>query len=206
MRKFSIITTSIFVLFAIGILTVFGQGTERSQLIQYVESKISTPSYQIRLNGLEGTLSSNVSLDSITIADSDGIWLNIQKPTLVWTRSELLRGRLVVDQLQAEKIHFIRKPLEDTSLPAPESSGFAIPELPVSVVLEKLELPLVELGKGVIDLAAKASVNGKLVLDGGSMDLDLKIARLDGEGGSLNAISKYSKAVSYTHLTLPTKA
>lgn len=175
----------------VGILVVFSQDNERSALIEYVEEQISSPSYQIRLNGIEGSLSSDVSLQSITIADEEGIWLEITKPRLIWTRSALLTGRLVVDTLEAEHIDFIRRPLPEETTRSPESSALQVPELPVAVILEKLDLPSVEFGPDVFDLAAAASVNGSFVLDAGSVDLDLLINRTDETQGELKAIVKY---------------
>lgn len=177
-----------------GIYVVFGQDTERSSLIQYVEEQISSPNYQIRLNGLQGSLSSDVSLDSITISDEDGVWLEVIKPKLLWTRTALLVGRLEVNSLEAERINIIRRPAADTSRPNPESSSFSIPELPVAVSLEKLNLPLVEFGKDIIDLASKASIIGSINIDNGSMDLNLNIQRLDEVGGELKAIANYDGA------------
>ncbi len=164
---------------------------EKSAIIKYVEQTLSTPNRQIRLNGLEGTLSSNVSLSSITIADRDGVWLEIVKPKLVWTRAALLRSRLEIDSLTAESIAYVRKPLPDENLPSPESSAFAIPELPVAVVLKKLNVPLVSFGPTVFGLEAEASVDGNVTLDSGSLDLSLEVNRLDGPGGVLRAIAKY---------------
>ncbi len=175
----------------IGIIVVFSQDNERSALIKYVEEQISSPSYQIRLNGIEGSLSSDVSLQSITIADEEGIWLEISKPRLIWTRSALLTGRLVVDTLEAEHIDFIRRPLPEATSRSPESSTFQLPQLPVAIVLEKLDLPRVEFGKDVFDLAATASVSGNFILDEGSVDLDLLINRTDETQGELKAIVKY---------------
>ena len=61
------IALSAFVLIAtlfIGIIVVFSQDNERSALIKYVEEQISSPNFQIRLNGIEGSLSSDVTLQS----------------------------------------------------------------------------------------------------------------------------------------------
>ena len=172
-KKIALSVLALIATLLIGIIVVFSQDNERSALIEYVEEQISSPSFQIRLNGIEGSLSSDVSLQSITIADEEGVWLEITKPRLVWTRSALITGRLLVDTLAAEHIDFIRKPLPEEASPSPESSAFQLPELPVSVVLEKLDLPLVEFGKDVFDLAAKARVEGRFLLDDGSLDLDL---------------------------------
>lgn len=192
MRKFFVGTFLIFVLAFVGSIAVFGQNTERSQLIEYVEEQISSPSYQIRLNGLEGALSSDVKLESITIADEEGVWLRILKPHLIWTRTALLRGRLQVNSLTADKVEVLRKPKEDTTV-SPEASSFAIPELPVAVLLEKLEIKRVEFGEDVFDLASAASVEGSINLDTGRLEVGLDVNRLDGPAGSLKADIDYDQ-------------
>ena len=202
MRKITIILVSLFTVLTFGALVGYGQDTERSTFVRYVEEQISTPSYQIRLNGLEGTLSSDVSLQSITIADKEGIWLTIEQPRLVWSRTALVTGRLVINSLTADHIKFARKPIEDSSLPTPESTSFALPELPVAVVLQELKLPVVEFGPDVIDLASRVSIDGKVILDDGSLDLDLAINRLDGEGGTLRAISRYDGSAKFVDLDI----
>lgn len=190
-RKAIIACAGALAILFVGVLVVYSQDNERATFIEYVEEQISSPSYQIKLNGLAGALSSDVSFDSITISDTDGVWLEILKPKLIWTRTALLRGRLVIDTLEAEQIKFIRKPLPEEGLPAPESGSLALPQLPVAIVLEKLDLPLVEFGPEIIGLASQVSVAGKIILDDGSLDLDLAINRLDDVGGELKAIAQY---------------
>lgn len=164
---------------------------EKSTFVAFVEEQLSTPSRQIRLNGLEGSLSSNVSFDSITIADQAGVWLEITKPVLIWNRTALFRGRLEVESLEAERIDFKRKALADESLPSPEAGSFAIPDLPVAVELEKLNVPVIAFGPTVFGLETEASLNGSITLDEGSLDLDLDIQRLDGSGGSFMIVADY---------------
>ncbi|MGB3544146.1 MAG: hypothetical protein WBA11_14605, partial [Rubrivirga sp.] len=105
------LTLTILLVFAF-LGTAFAQSEEeeKSSLISYVEEQISTPNMQISLNGLEGSLSSNISLASITIADEDGVWLTIEQPQLVWNRSALLRGRVEIEELTADRIEFPRLP------------------------------------------------------------------------------------------------
>lgn len=170
------------------------QQEERSAFTQYVETQLSGPNRQIRMNGLHGTLSSNVSLSSITIADADGVWLTIEAPHLVWNRSALLSGRLEIESLTAERIDYLRNPNSAQTAPAPESGSLALPDLPVAVVLEKLSIGKVTFGPSVFGLASEASVDGNVTLDDGSLDLNLDIERLDGPGGSLSAQTAYDGA------------
>lgn len=164
---------------------------EKSALIEFVEGQLSTDNRQIRLNGLQGSLSSNVSFDSITIADQAGIWLEIINPSLVWNRSALFRGSLEIESLEAERIDFKRKALADESLPSPEASSFAIPDLPVAIELQKLSIPVIAFGPTVFGLETEASLNGSITLESGSLNLDLDIQRLDGSGGSFLIAADY---------------
>ena len=184
------------------IFAVLGQDAEKSSLIEYVENQISSPSYQIRLNGIKGTLSSDVSFESITIGDEEGIWLNIEKPRMVWTRTALLRGRLEINTLEAEKITWTRKPIAEDELPSPESSEFALPELPVAVNLEKLEVGEFILGEKVMDLAARLQLVLSLKLDDDGLDLKLDANRLDNPGGTLAAITGYQRENKFVNIDI----
>ena len=77
---------------------------DRSYFIGFVEDKLSTPNRQIRIGNIQGALSSNATIGSITIADREGVWLRITNARIVWTRSALLLGRLDVDTLAADQI------------------------------------------------------------------------------------------------------
>lgn len=165
---------------------------ERSAFLSYVENKLSTPDMQIRLNGLSGALSSNVRLDSITIADRKGVWLTIDKPSLVWTRSALLTGRVQVESLSADRVEWSRMPQKGSSLPSPESGGFSLPSLPVAIVLDKLDIRSIDFGESVFGLESRASLAGSMRLEGGALDLELAFRRLDGPGGRMQLAASYA--------------
>jgi translocation and assembly module TamB len=120
---------------------------EKSSFVRYVEDTISTPDRRISLGRIDGALSSDVRISSITIADRQGVWLTIEDAHLVWSRLALLRRRLDIDLLEAKSITISRRPLPPEGL-QPASSGFALPELPVSVRLTKLQVPVVAVDRG----------------------------------------------------------
>ena len=94
---------------------------EKGAFVRFVEDKISTPDRKIELGAIDGALSSDVRLASITVSDREGAWLRIEGVHLVWSRLALLRGNLDVDSLEAEKIEVVRKPLPaETVDPAAE--------------------------------------------------------------------------------------
>lgn len=176
---------------------------ERSYFIGYVEDQLSTPNRQIRINNIQGVLSSNATIGEITIADREGVWLRITNAQIVWTRLALLRGRLDIDRLAAERIDVLRKPLPDEELPSPEAGGgFSIPELPLSVELDELQVPLVTLDEDLFGLAAQISVGGRLSLVDGALDTALNVTRLDGPGGKFDFTANYANSTQVLALDL----
>ena len=111
--------------------------------MSYVEEQLSTPNRQIRINGIQGVLSSNASIAEITIADRQGVWLRITNARIVWTRRALFLGRLDIETLAADRIDVLRKPVPEEGLPPPEAGSLQIPELPLAVNIGALDVPLV---------------------------------------------------------------
>lgn len=185
------IFASLFILIALTGSLFAQEEAARSSLISFVENKLSAPNRQIRLNGIQGTLSSNVSFTSITISDDEGVWLTIVEPQLIWNRSALLLGRLEVERLAAKSIQMPRGPISDASAPAPEASGFELPKLPVSVTLSALDIPKISFGNPVFGLKSEMSLAGSLKLANSTLDTKLDIVRLDGPGGNLKFEANY---------------
>ncbi|GAB4360764.1 MAG: hypothetical protein Kow0026_23350 [Oricola sp.] len=173
-------------------LTQNSDEAEKSGLIRFVEEQLSAPDRQIRLNGIQGTLSSDVRFDSITIADHEGVWLTIVNPRLQWSRTSLLRGRLEIQSLTAERIDWPRMPAAVAAAPAPESSGFRLPELPVAVNIGELAVAEARFGETVFGLESVLSLDGRLALADGSLDTELNINRLDGPGGQMALAAAYA--------------
>ena len=166
---------------------------EKSALLTYVEEQLSTPNRKISFWGIEGVLSSDAKVARITIADRESVWLEINDAEIVWTRSALLTGRLVVDSLKAASIEIKRQPLPDEgAAPSPEASTFSVPELPVSVNLDELAIESVTFGEDVFGLASELSVAGNIAIDGEALNAGLEIERLDGPGGSLDLKAAFS--------------
>lgn len=160
---------------------------QRSGLVSFVENQISSPDRQIRLTNIEGALSSEASIGQITISDTEGIWLIIENAAINWNQGALLFGRLEVRSLSADSITYVRNPVstEESGLPSPEAGGFSVPEFPVAIVLESLSVPSVRFGEQVFGLGSEISLSGSMTLDGGAIDAELDIERLDGPGGTL---------------------
>ncbi len=191
-----------FLLFAVPAIAQEQAEEEKSYFLSFVESKLSAPNRRISISGISGLLSSEASVGSITVADRQGVWLRIADAKLNWSRTALLTGRLSIQSLTAARIDILRKPLPDTSLPTPESSTFSVPELPLSVNLDRLDVAHLHFGPDIFGLESEVSATGGLSLAGGSLDSTFDIKRLDGPGGSFALHAAYANADQKLDLNL----
>lgn len=176
---------------------------ERGLLQGFIEDNLSDVGRDVRITGFQGALSSRASLDELTIADGEGVWLTLRDVTLDWTRSALLRGRLEVNQLTAAEIIMPRKPVPEDGLEPEDAqaSPFALPDLPVAVNIGRISAARVDLGAPVLGEAVALSVEGAVSLEAGDGSTDLDITRLDGDG-SLRLNAGYSNETRILALDL----
>ncbi|WP_417427046.1 translocation/assembly module TamB domain-containing protein [Hoeflea sp.] len=173
---------------------VFAQDTpdeERSWLLGFVEERLSGPNRQIRIGSIQGVLSSEATIDTITVADRDGVWMRIFNAQIDWDRSALLLGRLEIETLGADLIEVTRQPVPEEGLPNPEAAPFALPELPLAIELENLNIARLSFGETVFGQAAELETTGRLLFENGSLETALDMQRLDGPGGQLNLAVAY---------------
>jgi len=166
-------------------------------LVDFLEDTLSGESRAIRVTGLEGALSSRATLDKLTVADADGVWLTIEGAELDWNRLALLRGNFSVNALKADRIHIERAPttpLEDPDLPAPEATPFQLPELPVAIKIGELSVAELTLGEQLAGVAAVLDVDGTLTLADGALDSQLTITRLDRASDTLDLSAGFANA------------
>ncbi|MEM8787008.1 MAG: translocation/assembly module TamB domain-containing protein [Pseudomonadota bacterium] len=154
-------------------------------IIRLLQDQLSTESRKIRLSGVDGVLSSAATVDRITISDREGIWLQIDGALIDWNRSALLRGRVEVETLAAERISIPRLPVPEPGIQDPSAGGFSIPDLPVSIELGALEVDRIELGEPVLGLEAVFNAEGSMRFDDATLEAALRMIRVDGAGGRL---------------------
>lgn len=168
------------------------ESSDRSWLVGWVETTISTPDRQIRLGRIDGALSSDVRLDQITIADRKGVWLAIRGVHLVWSRADLLRGKLTVASLQADTIDVTRKPEAAVATEETDAAtDFALPELPVAVDVGHLSVATVRLPAEIAGRPTVLSIAGRGRLADGGLDVDLAATRIEPQGGAFTVKTTY---------------
>ncbi|UYV37049.1 translocation/assembly module TamB domain-containing protein [Rhodobacteraceae bacterium D3-12] len=176
---------------------------DRGYLQSILEDSLSDAGRQVRIIGFEGALSSQAKIQELTIADDKGIWLTMRGVELVWTRSALLKGHLSVDKLSADEILLPRGPVAGGGdVPAPEASGFALPDLPVTVTIGQITSPRIVLGAPVIGRETVVSLDGSAKLDGGAGEAKLEIIKVERPADRLGLAVSYSNTSTVLDLAL----
>ncbi len=196
MRKFARYAV---IVAGLGILPVLAQDAGEDEddgggfLERRIEGLLSSDTMSVEVSGFEGALSSRATMDRIVFSDENGTWLTVNDAVLDWSRASLLRGRLQINELGAREILLPRLPQGERQAepPSPEAQPFSLPELPVSINIDQLAVDRVELGEPVIGEAAALSLDGSASLAGGSGEVNVEAARLDGEQGQFNIAGSF---------------
>lgn len=166
--------------------TLFAQtpDEDRGYLQALLEDNLSGVGRDVRIVGFNGALSSQATVDELTIADKDGIWITLRGLTLDWTRSALLRGRIEVNRLTAREIILARLPLaeEELSPEMTEATPFSLPDLPVSVNIGEVSADTLTLAASVLGEEIDLRLLGRLSLGAGEGAAGIDVTRLDGRG------------------------
>jgi translocation and assembly module TamB len=179
------------------------QREDRGTITAFIEDNLSGAGRQVILRGFEGALSSRASAKQLTIADSQGVWLTLNDVVLDWSRSSLLLGEVNISELSAAEIIVARAPVADSTLPAPEAKGFALPELPVSIDIAQIKADRVVLGEPLLGQPIEGSIAASLKLSGGDGHAVLQINRTDGAAsGKVDLDATYSNTTQQLDLSL----
>lgn len=183
-------------------LMAVAQSDDRSYLTAFLEDNLSGAGRTVVVTGFAGALSSQATIESITIADEAGIWLTLRGITLDWTRSALFSGRVEVNRLSADEILLDRLP-QSQSGATPEAGTFALPELPVSINIGALEAARIVLGPTVLGQPVEGRLEAALSLNGGQGQGQLTLERTDdGPDGVIDLAASYANVGQQLQLDL----
>lgn len=171
------------------------QDTEgKGYLTNLIQDNLSGDDRIVDIQGFEGALSSRATVDKITVADSEGIWLTLEKVVLDWNRSALLRRKIDIQELTAERVIVDRAPVSSSNVPSPEAQPFSLPELPVSINLDTLNIARIELGESFLGEPVALSLEGTAQLAAGEGSANVTANRLDGKSGVFRIDGSYDNA------------
>ncbi|RCL03872.1 MAG: translocation and assembly module TamB [Candidatus Tokpelaia sp. JSC161] len=162
---------------------------DKSWFLSWIEKKLSTQNQTVSLSNLNGLFTSSVlSIDRITLADREGVWLKMDKAELRWNPMALFVGHLTIHSFYAERVEILRKPCTPESNPSLKVNGL-IPILPFAVAL-KFNFKNLFLDKPIYGMASVFSFNGDLSLSQKKIFARFNLRRIDGlrdQGGLILA-------------------
>ena len=177
---------------------------DRDYLTAFLEDTLSDAGRKVTVTGFAGALSSQATIESLTIADDEGIWITLNGVELDWSRSSLLSGALEVSELSADEIILVRVPkAEESALPSPEAAGFSLPELPVSIKIDRVAAEHIELGPEVLGQPVTGTLEASLSLADGQGQAKLELLRTgEGPKGEITLDASYANATRELALAL----
>lgn len=175
---------------------------DRGFLTGLLERNLSDAGREVVIEGFEGALSSRATFREIRISDDDGTWLTLRDGAIQWNRSALLRRRIEIAELSAREILLPRMAQSDAPAVQAEAPVFALPELPVALMIEQIRADRVMLGEPVIGVEAALRIDGGLSLEGGEGQAQLTIDRLDGPRGQFVLDTAFSNVSQVLRLNL----
>ncbi|WP_455477076.1 translocation/assembly module TamB domain-containing protein [Bartonella sp. B41] len=180
---FSFLLVSAFV-FAqrVNLLSSETDSGEDSWIVSFIERRLSTPNRQIRFHNMQGALSSQTSIDAITVSDDKGVWLKIINAKIDWNRLALLRGRVEINHLAVEQVTFLRKPKDFSFASSIEKKEFSLPKLPIAISINTLIAEHVAFERDLFGFSSDLFLKGHLTLVDGDYDADITAYRLDALG------------------------
>ena len=175
---------------------------DKGYLTSLIEDNLSGSSREVNIIGFQGALSSEATIDVLTIADAEGVWLTLEDIVLEWSRTALLRGAIDVQQLSAARIIVARPPISEQSGPAPQAEPFSLPELPVSISLDQLSIGRIELGEAFLGEPIVVSLSGSAQLSGGEGTANVVATRIGDKTGVFEINGSYANETRLLDLML----
>jgi translocation and assembly module TamB len=168
-------------LFVVVILVGGFSRTGSQFLADRIAALVSTDNRQITLSGTGPLLSSQFSVERITVADSEGVYASIEDLALDWTPRDLIRKRFTAERISARQVTVSRAPLPSAE-PQPETDEpFS---LPVEIDITTIDLPSIAIGEALIERELPLSAQGSLQIVGDTIASRLTATRLDEPGNN----------------------
>ncbi len=148
-------------------------------LTRLLQDNLSGRGRDVRITGFRGALSSRATFEKMTLADANGVWLEVTDGALRWNRSALLDRRIDISEISAARVNILRAPVAEPSEELVPMRRFELPDLPVSISLGALQLDEVVIDAALAGQAVRAGVSGSASLRAGAGEATLQIDRLD---------------------------
>ena len=129
----------------------------------------------VGITGLAGHVPDDLSAERVTVADSAGVWLEIDRLHLAWSPLALLHREIRAERLTAARIRVTRYPAAGPAAPAPPQAD-AAGGFDWRVALDQVKADVIELPQATLTLDGRASYQPA------GMDVTLAVTTPDAAG------------------------
>lgn len=137
----------------------------------------------LTVEGLSGPLPGRIGVARLVMADGEGAWVELEDAQIALDLMALLRREARIAAVTARRVALHRLPPGDGTPPPPPDPDAplipALPDLPVTLRLDRLAVDRIELGAPVMGVAAVLAVEGEAALAAGRATTRLAVRRLD---------------------------
>ncbi len=162
-----------------------GRGMVEAQLEQ-----LRPAGQEIEIDGLRGDLLGRFTIERLTVADREGIWLEVDDVVVDWHPLSLVQRHLNLDVVSAERAHMLRRPeLERSGSDDKDSSG------PPDGTLRIGSAGIAELilEEAVTTRRLNLTLEGSGAWLGDAGDLAMTVSPLEGEGDRVDGTLAWSR-------------
>ncbi len=162
--------------------TSFGRGVTT----KLVNSLASSDHLKIELSGFDSAFG-ELALQSLTLADADGIWLEAKGLNIEYKLGDLLSAQISSEQVKLQQLNVSRKPLAAPE-PAPKEPGPLIPQIPLlRADIKDIQIEQISLGEDLLGIPAELALKANLALDDAPMKIKgaFEVLRRDGAAGTI---------------------
>ncbi|MCB1969226.1 MAG: translocation/assembly module TamB domain-containing protein [Geminicoccaceae bacterium] len=138
----------------------------RDKIATLIQQALTDENQTAEVDGLGGLLPFDIRLASFRLADSHGIWLEVDDARLETSPWRLISRQVVIDRLGATRIAVLRSPDLPPSEPQPDQP-FSLPQppdlpesLPVALDAGEIRVDRIELGEPLLGEAMTLTLDG----------------------------------------------
>ncbi|MCC7275079.1 MAG: translocation/assembly module TamB domain-containing protein [Alphaproteobacteria bacterium] len=161
-------------------------GPGRAAVASLIARLASQPGATVTIGRLDGLLPFDMVVRDLAVADAQGPWLQVDRLRVDWKLLDLLSRRIRLPAVEIDTATLDRLPQAPAHAAAAPADRFALPQLPVTVALDRFAVARLAIGASVAGEPLVLAIDGGATLEPARATATLAIRRIDGPAGMLD--------------------
>lgn len=160
-------TTAVLLALLVVAFAYLDSDSGHKKIISFIEDSMNTADSIIAISDIEGSLFSDLQISSVTLADKQGIWLEIQDIKATWSPASIFASTLHISEISASLVDLTRAPETPEEINEPDDQtpfSLTLPELPIDIIVENFSASKILIGETLADVSANFELSGALKL------------------------------------------